>query len=324
MADVTLSEVQAKAPTAGTSAPRVTIGLAVYNGENFLAESIDSLLSQSFSDLELVVCDNDSDDRTEEICRSYAARDDRVRYYRNPDNIGGVRNENRTYFLARGEYFKLAAHDDLISPTFIEECLRELESDRSAVVCAPRVEVIDQAGRPIEHLAPIAGTETTAHDRFRAISDRQYMCEAIYGLIRTDALREVRPQSNHLHSDRIVLCELAVSRPFRIAETAVLYRRLHAENQTKDCRGRMAWFQPELKDTGAVRLPHWLQLMDYVFLLARSPLGWTERTRCAVEVGRWSWDLRRSLAMDLLDALGMLLRGKRRRRDRYRDESRWL
>src|SRR6478735_5395035 len=99
--------------------PKVSIGLAVYNGERYLDEAITSILSQTFTDFELVICDNDSSDSTPEICRRFAAADDRIRYYRNPVNIGGVRNENRTMFLARGEYFKLAAHDDRIAPEFL-------------------------------------------------------------------------------------------------------------------------------------------------------------------------------------------------------------
>src|SRR5262245_8709621 len=62
--------------------PRLSIGLPVYNGERYLAEAFDCFLAQSFQDFEIIICDNASTDRTAEICRSYAQRDPRIRYYR--------------------------------------------------------------------------------------------------------------------------------------------------------------------------------------------------------------------------------------------------
>ena len=98
--------------------PRVSLGFPVYNGERYLAAALDSLLGQTFRDLEVVICDNASTDRTAELCAAYAARDARVRYHRNPTNLGAAPNFNRTFELSRGEYFKWAAHDDVCAPTF--------------------------------------------------------------------------------------------------------------------------------------------------------------------------------------------------------------
>ena len=92
--------------------PKVTIGLPVYNGEQFLAQSIETLLGQTFTDFELVISDNASTDRTEEICRKFAEADARILYSRNDRNVGGMNNANLTVDRARGEYYRLAAHDD--------------------------------------------------------------------------------------------------------------------------------------------------------------------------------------------------------------------
>src|SRR4029077_14346748 len=81
------------------SSPRVSVGLTVYNGERFLAETLDSLVAQTFEDFELIVCDNASTDRTAEIVRDYAARDVRIRYVRNERNIGASGNERRAFAL---------------------------------------------------------------------------------------------------------------------------------------------------------------------------------------------------------------------------------
>ena len=65
-----------------------SIGLPVYNGEQFLAQAIESVLAQTLGDFELVISDNASTDATEDICRRYAARDARVRYHRLGENVG--------------------------------------------------------------------------------------------------------------------------------------------------------------------------------------------------------------------------------------------
>ena len=72
--------------------PLLTIGLPVYNGERFLKTTIESILNQSFKDFELIIVDNASEDMTEEICKEYAAKDKRIHYHRNPDNIGAAPN----------------------------------------------------------------------------------------------------------------------------------------------------------------------------------------------------------------------------------------
>jgi glycosyltransferase involved in cell wall biosynthesis len=298
--------------------PRVTIGLAVYNGSEFLESAIESILAQTYTDFELIISDNASTDDTEKIGRRFAELDARVLYSRNPVNIGGVRNENRTTWLARGEYFKLAAHDDLINPVYLEHCVAELDSHPLADVCVPTARVINGNGAELDVDAPIAGLEARPTDRMRAITDRRYMCEATYGLIRTAALRSVRAQANRTHSDRVVLCELALRQPFVHAREAVIWRRLHAGNQFSDIRGRMAWFQPELQRSGTIRLPHWRHFGDMAAMVLRvdvDPLTWS---RCWLEVGRVGYRYWRSLAKDLAVAAAMAVTGKTGRLARYR------
>src|SRR5688500_410636 len=91
-----------KTETASVARPRVSIGIPVFNGERFLAETIDSILTQTFEDYEIIISDNASTDRTQEICLLYASRDQRIRYYRNESNLGGSENYNRVFRLSRG------------------------------------------------------------------------------------------------------------------------------------------------------------------------------------------------------------------------------
>ncbi|MEO1346882.1 MAG: glycosyltransferase family A protein, partial [Pseudomonadota bacterium] len=112
--------------------PRVTIGVPVYNGDAYLAEALDSILNQTFTDFEVIISDNASTDGTEQICRDYAARDDRVRYIRQEKNLGAAPNFNLLVPIARGEYFKWAASDDLIAPEFLNYCVEALEKEFDA------------------------------------------------------------------------------------------------------------------------------------------------------------------------------------------------
>ena len=305
------------AAEARQSTPRVSVGLAVYNGERYIASAIECILSQSYRDFELIICDNDSSDRTGEICQRFAAVDPRVRYYRNPRNIGGVRNENRTFFLARGEFFKLAAHDDLISDNFLEASVAALDAHPRAELCIPSALVIDEDGAERETDAPISGVEPTVPARIRALTDFRYMCEATYGVARMTALRAIRPQANFLHSDRIVMCELAARAPFHLEPSAVFYRRIHAGNVYRDWRGRMSWFQPELMKSGKLRLPHWRLLLGYLVMIGRCNLTPSERTRSVLAIGGWAVAARRSLVMDILYAARMVTLGRTGRRARY-------
>src|SRR5712672_2829455 len=107
--------------------PRLSIGLPVYNGENFLAESIEALLGQSYEDFELIISDNASTDGTPDICRRYAKQDSRIRYIRQPRNIGSAPNHNVVIERARGELFKHASHDDLYARDLLERCVAALD-----------------------------------------------------------------------------------------------------------------------------------------------------------------------------------------------------
>ena len=85
-----MSRESASAP----AQPLVSIGLPVYNGASYLSESIDSLLAQTYRNIELVISDNASTDGTQALCERYVAQDARVVYSRRPENIGGVRNHS--------------------------------------------------------------------------------------------------------------------------------------------------------------------------------------------------------------------------------------
>ena len=109
-------------------APKVSIGMPVYNGEKYIREALDSLLAQTFTDFELIISDNASTDGTEAICREYAARDPRIRYVRQSENRGPTANFHFVLDEAVGEYFMWAAYDDLWGNHFLAQALGRMNS----------------------------------------------------------------------------------------------------------------------------------------------------------------------------------------------------
>jgi hypothetical protein len=98
------------------SAPTVSVLMTAYNRERYIAASIESVLAQTFDDLELVVVDDGSGDGTVEIARRFARRDPRVRVEVNEHNLGDYSNRNRAATLARGTLLKYHDSDDLLYP----------------------------------------------------------------------------------------------------------------------------------------------------------------------------------------------------------------
>lgn len=129
--------------------PLVTVAIPVYRGELYIKKAIDSVLSQSFTDFELLVIDNDSDDQTVDIVRSYS--DARIVLVRNEKNIGAESNWNKCITLAKGSYIKILPHDDILQPNCLKEQVEILDADqeeRIALVFCLR-NIINDAGKQL-------------------------------------------------------------------------------------------------------------------------------------------------------------------------------
>jgi glycosyltransferase involved in cell wall biosynthesis len=120
-------------PDTMSKAPRVSIGLPVYNAADTVARAIDSLLAQTVQDFELLVSDNASTDDTPAILAGYARRDGRVRVVRQSTNIGPLANFAYVLRHAAAPYFMWAAADDCWAPTFVERNLEFLEANADYV-----------------------------------------------------------------------------------------------------------------------------------------------------------------------------------------------
>src|SRR5574337_492447 len=123
--------------------PKVALGMPVYNGEKFLRRRLDSLLTQTFTDFELIISDNASTDSTSHICEKYAKKDGRIRYIRQKKNMGVTWNFNFVLREAKSKYFAWVASDDIISKDFIEKNLQILESNNNFVASISKITPYD-------------------------------------------------------------------------------------------------------------------------------------------------------------------------------------
>jgi len=169
--------------------PLVSIGMPVRNGEKYLRQALNSLLAQDFTDFELIISDNASTDETWGICQQYAAKESRIRLYRNEEDLGPSYNLHRVLELSSGEYFMWGSHDDLWRPHFISELVGLLEETPSAVLAMCRAEKIDYNNISL-HLGPSYSTTTgmTRGERLRYTA-QHVSGWLFYGLYRMEIAR---------------------------------------------------------------------------------------------------------------------------------------
>ncbi len=285
-----------------TSTPRVTIGLPIYNGQNYLARTMDSILAQTYRDFELIISDNASSDATEAICREYAARDDRVRYVRNEENIGASANYNRVFELGRGIYFKWAAHDDLLAPTYLERCVEVLDRNPDVVLAYTQAKAIDDQGNVVK-VYP-------GKHHFNAPEPRQRFYEfvldphpvvAVFGLMRREVLGRTRLIGKYAGSDRPLLSELSLLGKFYEVPEHLFFYRFHEAQSwggNKSAQAQQAWYDP--RRSGKVTFPQWRLLREHMRSIARSPVGPKDRLSCYLYMGYWMMKNRRRLGYNLI------------------------
>ena len=216
--------------------PRLSIGLPVFNGDDYLEEAIDSILAQTYSNFELIISDNASTDGTEDLCRAYAVQDRRIQYHRNPKNIGATQNWYRVFDLSRGEYFASAAHDDVYAPDFMEKCISVLESDPSIVVCYSKTCIIDEHGSPLEDAriskmleAKIDTVSSSPSVRLYNAIGVDYLCIQLYGVMRAKALRDTKVFAGYYGCDRNTLAELALLGKIHEIPEYLFFHRIYPE-----------------------------------------------------------------------------------------------
>lgn len=297
------------------SEPRVSIGLPVYNGESYLGQALESVLNQTFADFELIVSDNASTDRTGEICRSYAARDDRIRLFEQSTNLGAAPNFNFTVSVAKGVYFKWMAHDDVLDRRFLERCVAALDADASAVLSMSAMRMINGEGRDIGPYADVDDATLSAprpSTRFRELIRLDYACFDVFGLIRKSVLQRTNMIDDFITSDRALLVDLGLSGTFIRVPEELFFPREHAGRSTRALRTyeRVRWWNTA--STSAISFPRWRLLAEYVRIVRRADVSGTEKWRCYGYLMMLIPSNLQSLGKDLAGA-ALLVASRRRR-----------
>jgi glycosyltransferase involved in cell wall biosynthesis len=275
--------------------PKISIGLPVYNGEPYVRELIEGVLAQTFGDFEFVISDNASTDGTGELCRAYAAADPRIKYFRNAENIGLIRNYNRVFERSTAPYYKWVSADDLYEPRYLEACFPPIRDDASIAVSHCQTILVDQAGGALQYDAALHGfhdsrngrtwlldrdecaTRGSPAQRFRAVLAQQIMCGPIYGLMPRALLKKTDLNKSFFGSDKLLLAELALLGRFHIVPEKLFKKRMHAE-MTSMMAGAAQQRKIDPEATfSSLRL---VKLRNYAAMLSAKELSPFERAAC--------------------------------------------
>jgi glycosyltransferase involved in cell wall biosynthesis len=306
------------------SIPLVSVGLFVYNGERYIEETLDSILSQTFTDFELIISDNASTDRTGEIALSYAKRDDRIRYYRSEKNMGAGWNVRRVYELATGKYVKQAAADDLLEPDFLRRCVEVLESDPDCVVAYAATKEIDENGNFIKnYVTPMTAASSDPVVRFREMLLISSWCYQIFGVMRMSALRQFPPQGSYVNGDGVLLARMSLRGRFHEIPEHLFVSRHHSGQSIRTLPTRLQqprrirltnryprlpspeWWDPT--KARALTFPEFHLLLEYFLSVYHAPLRAGQKLRCYFMLLPWIKIHFKHLMKDLLIAADQVL-----------------
>ena len=276
-----------------THAPRVSVGMPVYNAARWLDRSIEAILEQTFEDLELVISDNASTDESFDIAQRYADKDNRVRLFRNPANLGVSKNYSRLVQYARGEYFKWASSNDLCDRTFIEKCVKILDARSDVSLCCPRTKLfVTDPETGDEYAAGLQTLDANPLARFRQVLEHVGLNNTINGLIRMSVLGETGLMRSHYASDVTLLAEIALRGKLVELPEYLFFRRFDEESATalqdpvryRACHfprpGLAMWFQT------------WRQCAGYVSAINCRGLTLPQRALGLAYVAKlWHWAL---------------------------------
>ncbi|MEO8040685.1 MAG: glycosyltransferase family A protein [Betaproteobacteria bacterium] len=273
------------------STPTLSVGLPVFNGARWIEDALESILEQSFGNFELIIADNASTDDTQAICRSVAARDARVRYHRNSDNIGAHRNYDGVLELASGKYFKWASCSDICLQGFFEKCVAVLDARPDVVLAYPKTLLLFSPPGGEEYAREYEDNLNLDDDRpsirFKEYLNRERLNNVMNGVIRAAVLRQTALNVRLPGSDISMIAELALRGKFVEIPDRLFVRRFDSETTgilMNASSSRMRSFgYPGRPDT-----IQRVKLHSYRFITTlRAPIVFTEKVRV------WIYLLRR-------------------------------
>ena len=275
----------------------------MYNSESFLSRTLDSVLRQTLTDFEVVISDNASTDGTADLCRSYAARDGRIRYHRNHRNIGMARNFDRLVELSNGEYFKWVASDDVLAPDYLRRCVDFLERDNSLVLVTTGLVPVEASGKPVpfdaarnthvtsygERFPPLSRPKAVASprasSRFRSVLldlKGHVATVYVYGLFRAAAMKQTSLLQPFLGSEKVFLAELSLrGRFYQLPEDLLLYTLRSDRVGRYSAKQAAKLMNPE---RSRFMLPEAERVPGYLRAVNAADLGPPDRARCVLGI----------------------------------------
>jgi glycosyltransferase involved in cell wall biosynthesis len=260
--------------------PRISFAVPVYNEERGIRRCLDSILAQTFEDFEIVVSDNASTDRTWEILGEYAARDTRVRVFRNDVNVGLLGNFNRSFERTRGEFFRWVGGDDWFEPEYAARCVAALDANPDAIVATSGFALHGADGAT--HSERFAGERLESEKAARRFSRMLWFLHAgatkyepLYSLMRRDILAHTGRIRLIPYNDYLLVAELALAGRFVHVPELLFHRSLRAHVKRSVLLERVipggGWAM-----SGALRV----MSRELFSIVREAPLSPLERARC--------------------------------------------
>lgn len=222
------------------SLDKVTVGLPVFNGEQFIKKRIQSILDQTYSNFELIISDNASTDSTPQICKDFAKMDNRIKFIRHEKNNGAIWNFTFLLNQAKTDYFVWASVDDIWHPEFLEKNIQELNSNNEIVGSISKVKYFE-----IEH--PDSKSEkidlkfrkfikkirvnlkprdvislSGSYDEKVKLCLKKSRLQVLYGIFRTDVLRKSIVKEKFLGNDLCVILNILKHGDFHVTNDILL------------------------------------------------------------------------------------------------------
>ncbi|MEQ8783482.1 MAG: glycosyltransferase [Roseibium album] len=293
------------------SVPSISVGMPVYNGDQYVADAISAIQNQTFADFELIISDNASTDGTQDVCRRFARTDSRIQYSRNERNLGAAQNYNLVFRKSVGRYFRWANADDVSGRELHARCFDVLERHPDAVLAYGKTQLIDQDGSVMQDYEDNLNLrDQRPSDRYRKFFDVVGLSNVLYGLIRRDALTQTRLMGTGgiPSADILLIAELTLHGKFVEIPQSLFSRRIHrmasSWNPSDDEAQRKFW---SASGKGFV-LPTWRTGFSEIASVFKAPISASEKAKiCRYIVRRMSW-ARVDLAHELFQLVSLARR----------------
>ena len=270
-----------------SAAPPLTVGIPVYNGERYLARTLESLRAQEFTDFRVVIADNASTDATADIAHDVTRTDERFTYCRHETNIGGAANCNYLLHKADSRWFKWAYYDDVCDRKLLRRSFEVLaESPPDTVLAYPRVVLIDEDGKCVgaHQDADLDMMSPLPSERLKVLL-RRVVGQTQFGVMDTRLAQAVGGVSLSPSGEMIFPAALALRGRLALVPDGMLSIRAHKERHGGDRASELRWVNP-----GGTRVAFPYSRSTPLLLreIAAAPLSRRDRRRCTAVV-LWWW-----------------------------------